>query len=501
MIPSNQLLEAAEHLYRWRSDPLLFVQEIFPWGKGSLEKYSGPDEWQSELLATLRDNLSRDKPLRVAVASGHDIGKTTVLAWIILWAVATEVDTRGIVTAITDTQLRTRTWAEVGKWYRLAELLQPLFACPATSIHSTDDAHKKTWRIDATPWSATQQDAFAGLHNRGRRLLIVMDEASDIDDAIWAACDGAMLDDDTEKIWLAFSQPRQNSGRFKECFGRFRHNWITKHIDSRASGISNKQEIADWIRDWGEDSDYIRVKVRGVFPRAGSLQFISTELAEGAARREAAHGIHDPRIMGVDVARQGADQTVICVRIGRDARTVEMIKMRIPDLMQIAARVVEVAHKYKVDAIFVDEGGLGAGVVDRLNYLRMPVTGIQFGSNPDYALQSANSAAAYADKRAEMWGLMKDWLSGGAIPDDPELIADLTGVEYSHVLKDSRDAIRLEKKDDMRKRGLASPDAADALALTFAFPVAPSDHRTELSRAGQAHEFNYEPFAGVYEVR
>ena len=205
------------------------------------------------------------------------------------------------------------------------------------------------------------------------------------------------------------------------------------------------------------------------------------------------HGLHDPRVMGVDVARFGDDQTVIRIRIGRDARSIPPIKLRGADTMQVAARVVEEAAKHKVDAIFVDGGGVGGGVVDRLRYLRQPVTEIHFGGRADRATATQEGTVVYFNKRAEMWGSMRDWLAGAVIDNDPELVADLTGVQYGYAMKDGRDAIQLERKEDMRKRGLASPDNGDALALTFAYPVAPSDHSVPFGQA--TYEFEYDAFS------
>ena len=488
--------EAAQWLCRWRADPLLFVQEAFPWGRqGPLREREGPDVWQADVLSQIRDGLSPDKALQIAIASGHGPGKSALVAWIILWSIGTEVDARGVVTANTEVQLRTKTWAEVSKWYRLAPLLVPLFTLTATALYSSDEAHAKTWRIDAVAWSENKVEAFAGLHNEGRRILVVHDEASAIPDLIWETTEGALTDANTEIIWLCCGNPTRNTGRFRECFGQFRHRWITRQVDSRTARLTNKEQIEQWINDYGEDSDFVRVRVRGVFPRAGSMQFISSEIVEDAAsdKWEAEHNFHDPRVMGVDVVRFGDDQTVIRIRIGRDARSIQPIKLRGADTMQVAARVMEEAAKHKVDAIFVDGGGVGGGVVDRLRYLQQPVTEVNFGAKADRGTVTQEGKVVYFNKRAEMWGLMRDWLPGAVIDNDPELIADLIGVQYGFAIKDGRDAIQLEKKEDMKKRGLASSDNGDALALTFAYPVAPSDH-TPLFFRGPMYESEYDPY-------
>lgn len=507
MISPSSEAQLIEVLKRCRRDPLQFVRFVFPWGTGELAGYSGPDIWQTEVLSLIRDGLSPDHAVRMAVASGHGVGKSALISWIILWSLATMVDTRGVVTANTLNQLSGKTWAELAKWHRLC-LCGYWFTLTKTAVYSADAAHELTWRFDAVPWSENKPEAFAGLHNQGRRVVVLMDEASTIGDVIFETTEGALTDANTERLFIAFGNPTRNTGRFKECFGRFRHRWLTKQVDSRTSAVSNKEQVAEWIKDYGEDSDFVRVRVKGVFPRAGSMQFISSEMVETAASREAVHDSNDPRVMGVDVARFGDDATVIKVRIGRDARSIPAIKLRGVDTMAVAARVIEEAERHQVDAIFVDGGGVGGGVVDRLRYLRAPVIEVQFGGKADRTLATQDGAIVYANKRAEMWGAMRDWLQGGAIENDPELLADLTGVEYGFVLREGRDAIQLERKEDMKKRGLASPDAADALALTFAAPVesrrvtfAPDGPRAFWDPAARAYSLNHEwhPFAD--EVR
>jgi len=299
-----------------------------------------------------------------------------------------------------------------------------------------------------------------------------------------------------------FGNPTRNTGRFRECFGRFRHRWVTRQIDSRTAHLTNKAQIARWIADYGEDSDFVRVRVRGVFPRAGSMQFVPTEMVEQAmgVGRDVVASVMDPLVMGVDVARFGDDASVIRLRRGRDARTIPPIKLRGVDTMTLAAEIARLAAEYGPDAIFIDEGGVGGGVVDRCRFLRLPVIGIQFGGKADRSTQTREGAVGYANKRAEMWGVMRDWLSGAMVDNDPELLADLTGVEYGYRMLDGRDVIQLEAKSDMKKRGLASPDNGDALALTFAYPVQPSDHTREIAGRYRPIESDYAPMAAAWQV-
>ena len=464
-------------------DPLRFAQFCWP--------SSSPLPWQRDVLdhigSELRSGASRQGPIQIAVASGHGIGKSALVSWLILWGICTCADTRGVVTANTATQLQTKTWAELGKWYQLLPCRHWL-DLKAESIGCRDDAHAKTWRIDQIPWSITRTEAFAGLHNKGRRILLIFDEASAIPDAIWEVAEGALTDQDTEIIWAVFGNPTQNTGRFKACFGKFRHRWQTRQIDSRDVSITNKAQIRQWIDDYGDDSDFVRVRVKGQFPRAATNQLISIDIVEAARRIEAVSWPSDPILIGVDVARFGDDQSVIAIRQGLDARSRPWRTYRGLDTMQLTAEVAgivtDIARQgLRVAAIFVDGVGVGAGVVDRLRELGHNAIDVQSGkTSPD---------RRYFNLRAKMWCEMRDWLNrGGAIPDNQILADDLTGPQYGYHA-DHR--LQLERKEDMRKRGLPSPDHADALAMTFAMPTGPD---VTSIRAGHdmAAGYDYDPY-------
>lgn len=503
--PLDPELQLFEEIAAFERDPLGFVLFAFEWGTGELAGHDGPMEWQANILRAIGDGLARGlsvseaagQALRFATASGHGIGKSALVSWIILWSMATAVDTIGVVTANTGDQLRLKTWAQLAIWKRRC-ICGHWFALTNKAIFAADPEHEKTWRIDATTWNETRTEAFAGLHNQGKRIVLLYDEASGIPDVIWDVSTGALTDSNTEILWLVFGNPTRNTGRFRECFagGKFSHRWITQQIDSRAVPITNKEEIAEWIADYGEDSDFVRVRVKGVFPRAGSMQFIGADLVDSAAdpARDAAVTLFDPLVMGVDVARFGDDKSVIRFRRGRDARSLPIIKMRGKDGIQVASKVAELWRAHQPDVIFIDGGGEGASTVDHLRLLRIPFVEVAFGGSPDRDPAGYGSATVYANKRAEMWGAMKEWLKGGMIDDDAELKADLTGLEYGYTIRDGRDAIILEKKEHMKKRGLSSPDDGDALALTFASPVGPADQSAKFGGAPK-FEAEYDPFA------
>jgi hypothetical protein len=407
------------------------------------------------------------------------------------WAMATMPDTKVVVTANTETQLTSKTWPEISKWHRLSATSH-WFKATATSVYSLVKGHDNTWFADAIPWSENNTEAFAGLHNLGRRIVLIFDEGSAISDKVFEVAEGVMTDENTQIIWLVFGNPTRNSGRFRDLFGKLKARWVTRKIDSRAVEGTNKALIQEWIDDYGEDSDFVRVRVRGEFPRAGSTQLIQSDVVDLARKREATANLRDPLIIGVDVARFGDDSTVICMRRGRDARSIPWIKLRGVDTMGVAARVAELYRQYNPDAIYIDGGGPGGGVVDRLMQLKVPVIEVSFGGSADRGVMNQDGAVKYANKRAEMWGSMRDWLRGGSIPDEAELAGQLTGTEYGYVMREGQDKILLESKKDMKKRGLSSPDEADALALTFAYPISDSDHKQNFTTGGQSgHTSSY----------
>lgn len=457
--------EIASDLGTFTRDPAGFVRYAYQWGKAELSDSAGPRKWQSDVNAYIGQHLSnpetRHQPCMVAVSSGHGIGKSAEIGMIVDWAQSTCEDCKVVVTAGTGTQLATKTVPEVGKWFRQS-INAEWWDVNATSIRFKHKKHQATWRSDFITWSEHNTEAFAGLHNKGKRIVLIFDEASAIADKVWEVAEGAMTDEDTEIIWLAFGNPTQNTGRFRECFGKFKHRWKTFQIDSRLVEGTNKAQIQKWIDDYGEDSDFVRVRVRGEFPRAGSNQFIDGE-SVSRCRKHKAQGFNGlPKTLSVDVARFGDDQSVIGVRQGRQARI--LARLRGLDTVQVAERTIQFIQSEHPDAVVVDGDGLGAGVVDQLRH-----RGFSRGLFEFHGGATPQDHVMYFNRRAEVWGEMREWLKAGAeIPDDPELEADLTGVQYGFSAKQQ---IQLERKEDMKKRGMASPDCGDMLAMTFAVKV------------------------------
>src|SRR5262245_33123574 len=322
-----------EYLASFRSDPLGFVEAVFPWGEGELAKRAGPEPWQRDLLIRVGRGLSPTEAVFEATASGHGVGKSALVSWLTLWATSTAADTRGVVTANTETQLKTKTWAEIAKWHRLF-CGRGLFKFEATSIFSVDPDHAKTWRVDMVPWSERNPEAFAGLHNQGRRVFMIYDEASAIPDIIWETSEGFLSDENTERLWLVFGNPTRSVGRFRNCFDDPR--WHTNQVDAREISFTNKRQIEQWAKAYGDDSDFFRVRVKGTFPRIGAQEFVPAFSVAAARVREAEAQRFDPLILGVDVARYGDDESVIVVRKGRDARSTPAMRLRGMDTMQLA---------------------------------------------------------------------------------------------------------------------------------------------------------------------
>lgn len=469
----------------------------FPWGEpGTSLEHSTPDAWQLGILRDIKSGLlDLNTAIKLAVASGHGIGKSCLVAWIILWAFCTAPDTRGVVTANTENQLKTKTWAELGKWFNLF-IAREHFTLTATALMSKDPSRERTWRIDQVPWSEKNTEAFAGLHNKNKRILLIFDEGSAILDTIYQVSEGALTDADTEILWLVFGNPTRNTGRFRDIFtpsSPHSKGWRTRQIDSRSVAITNKTDIANKLEIYGDDSDYARIRVKGMFPRTGEMEFISASDVDAAMAREVTTSLTDPLALGWDVARYGSAETVGAFRKGRDARTIPWQFYRGINTVEAASKIHEAYLAYHCDGIFVDGGGVGGGVVDNVRNMHLHCYEVQFGGKDDVGgTVWGIDGEKYANKRAAMWGALRFWLRQGAIPNDPDLKSQLIGPTYWY---NNRDEIQLESKEDMMTRGVASPDRADALALTFAYPLA--SH----ALAGGDHprkpqvESEYDPFS------
>jgi hypothetical protein len=459
-----------------KDNPLAFVLYVFPWGKAGtpLEHFAGPRKWQREVLQELAEHIKQNNgkvdfdTFRMATSSGRGIGKSALVSWLVLWMLTTRIGSTTIVSANSEAQLRSVTWAEITKWLSMA-MNTHWFEVSATRVMPakwlTELVERdlklgtRYWGVEGRLWSAENPDSYAGVHNFSG-VMLVFDEASGIDDSIWSVAAGFFTENTPNRFWLAFSNPRRNSGYFYETFHAKRDFWRNKIVDARTVENTDKNVYQQIIDEYGADSSQAHVEVYGQFPSASDDQFIPAHVVDDAMAREKYKDLTAPIVIGVDPARFGSDSTVIAVRQGRDI--IEIKKHKGDDTMETVGRIIEAIEEYKPALINIDEGGLGAGVVDRLKEQRYKIRGVNFANK-------AKNPMMYGNKRAEMWGDMREWLKSASIPKDRYLKTDL----ISPLMKpDSKGAIFLESKKDMKMRGLASPDAADAIALTFAYPVA-----------------------------
>ena len=495
--------ELCADMARFYADPVGWTRYAFRWGEGDLAGFPWLDAWQERYLAELAldielrgfDGVHAVDPILHATASGHGIGKSAMVAIVILFLMSTRPFCRGVVTANTAVQLRTKTWAELAKW-RNRCITGHWFAIntslQALSIHHVQ--HPENWRCDGQTAREENSEAFAGLHAATSTPFYIFDEASAIPARIFEVAQGGLTDG--EPWFLMFGNPTRNNGfLYDAIWGRQRHRWVGRSIDSRSARMPNKQLIARWIDDYGLDSDFVKVRVLGQPPSSASLQLLSAAAVREALSREPEAQAFQPMIVSVDVARFGDDRSVVYTRQGRDAKSWRPEIYRGVDTMQLAAKVAEhvqaLGGRERVGAVFIDGVGVGGGVVDRCRQLNVPnVIEVNAGAKA--------TNGRYANKRAECYGNLRDWLSGAALFRDPDargedfdLEAELVAIEYGFTA-DNR--LQLEPKEELKRRLGFSPDLADALALSFAEPVGPLATRHP-GTGGTTHAHDYDPLS------
>lgn len=452
--PDEELQEAC---VRFADDPLGYTRFMYDWGKGILQEWEGPDVWHQEVFGAIKEYLEGPEtvPLCIAIASGHGAAKTAFVGWLIKWFMSCRPHPQVVCTANTETQLNTKTWREVAKWHKLSAD-RDWFDWTATSYYLK--AHPETWKANAIPWSENNTEAFAGTHEEN--VLVVFDEASKISDKIFEVTDGIFT---TKKnIWVVCGNGTRNTGRFYDCFHKLKGRpWKTWTIDSRTCRAANREYLQKLVEQYGgEETDQARVRVRGLFPKTATRQLISTEAVEKCQKHEAEGFERLPKVLGVDIARFGENSSVICIRQGRKVSEMEILPKQ--DLMATAHHVAEVIKRERPIQTFIDGSGIGAGVVDRLRQLNFQVVDVNGGNS------SINPR--FLNKRAEMWYEMKEFIEGLCeLPNDTKLKDELTCVEYDFT---DKGRIRLDRKSDIMEQYGFSPDRADALAMTFAYPVA-----------------------------
>jgi phage terminase large subunit len=446
---------------RYRDDPVAFAREV-----AGIE----PDEWQVELL----DAVAAPAIRRVSVRSGHGVGKSTAVALAAVWHVLMRVPSKTVVTAPTSSQLFDACFAEMKN---VAKRLKPPFdnLLELKSDRIELKSHPESTFISCRTSRAEQPEALAGVHSPS--VLLIADEASGIPSSVFEAASGSMSGHSATTILTG--NPTRNTGFFYDTHNRLRDDWYTMHVSCVDSPRVSEDFVEDMKRRYGEDSPAYHVRVLGNFPPSEEDTVIPVSLIEHAMANDIKVHEDTIAIWGLDVARQGGDASVLCKRQGPVIHPLTV--WRNLDLMQLTGAV-----KAEYDAmppskrpaeIIVDSNGFGAGVLDRLRELGLPARGLNVS-------ERAMAKDTYLNLRAEIWFKMKMYLEGMdvSLPRDDALYAELAAPRYHFT---SAGKLQVESKDSMKKRGVASPDRADAVALSLA-----NDHTTMAFGTSAAGSWN-----------
>jgi len=454
---------------RWTASPYLFVLEALfhmkeedwrPWVPGTPRPAHSPkgmELWQADFLKDVARAQVEGKR-RFTVRSGHGTGKSTTQAWLILWFLLFYRDLKIPVTANSSDQLRDVLFAEIAKWHReLPPFLRDLLELNTERVFVKSDP-ESSFAVARTA-RPERPEALQGFH--ANTLVFFVEEASAIEDVIFEVAGGALS---SEGSWVfLFGNPTRTSGYFHRSFHANRDQWRTYHIPCQISSRVSEDYPKQIAAEYGEQSNVYRVRVLGEFPLSDDNSVISLGLIEAAVNREVSP--NDMAIVwGLDVARFGDDTTALAKRRG-NVLLEPVVEWKKLDLMQTTGVIMKLWHETPPEnrpaAINVDVIGLGAGVVDRLRELGLPVRGVNVGE------AAATSPERFMRLRDELWWKARDWFDSRSvvIPEDDALISELVGPTYK---LESSGKIKIESKDDMKKRGIKSPNKADAFCLTFA---------------------------------
>lgn len=504
---ASQESEIITQVLSFRNDPVGFALWSYPWGQAGtpLEHIKGPRDWQLEELERIGAHvrkqefaLANDLPLEIwrsAYASGRGPGKSALLGMIAHWQASTHLGSTTIVAANTEGQMRTKTFPEFAVWFGSAVnrhwfVLETLRIIPAPWLlelvrspreEGGLEIDPKYWYVQGQTWTEDNPSAFAGTHNP-RGLAVLFDEASGIHSGVWDTTDGFFTEVNPYRFFMAASQMRNRSGRLYEIFNdkQIGHGWRTRTLSTRGMPGVDQALIADQIRRYGEESDFVRVEIDGLPPRTSEDQFIPWDAVRAAQGNELYRDYGEALVLGVDPAPRG--KTSWRFRQGRNARDCcgaathgHWLGL---DNVQIAEKLLALDAKYKPDFICIDFG-MGTGVIDivRRKRLHGRLLEVKFG---DTAHDGKDSE--YATHAAELWSRVREWLPGGMIEkDDGEkgtLSDQLTNRGWRWSGREDNKKI-LETKEDLQARGVKSPDDADALACTFEVKNPPrNDHRS-----------------------
>jgi hypothetical protein len=444
---------SSETLSRYHSNPSIFVKEIIK---------AEPTKQQEMILTALQ------KHRHLAVRSGHGIGKTACLAWVILWFMSTRPFAKIPCTAPSAHQLYDVLWAELVKWHSQMEYS---FAnkFDRTAEKFFHKQHRETWYTVARTARKENPEALQGFH--GDNLLFILEEAAGIPDEIYQVSEGSLTS--KENMVLACGNPTRINGFFYDCFHRDRKSWHTLHFKSTDSKLVDPKYPKRMADKYGKRSAVYQVRVLGNFPSAEDDQLIPLHLLEKAVHSDlAASGVV---LWACDPARFGSDETALVKRKGDVIQEIKTVRNY--DTMETTGWIVNQYNeaREKPSSILIDSIGIGSGVCDRLSELNLPVQGVNVA-------EAAKDNKKHANLRAELWCKYRDALNEGKlkIPDDNELIGQSSSIKYKF---NSNGAIQIEAKEDLKKRGLASPDRADAVCLTFAYEGDPVKITVTRSRA------------------
>ena len=444
---------------RYHKDPVKFAREVIG---------MDPDDWQCELLEAVANPEIR----RVTCRSGHGVGKSSAVAMAAIWHVLMRVPSKTVVTAPTSAQLFDACFAEMKN---IAKRLKPPFddLLEIKSDRIELKSSPESTFISCRTSRQEQPEALAGVHSPS--TLLLADESSGIPESVFEAASGSMSG--IHATTVLTGNPTRNTGFFYDTHNRLKENWYTMHV----SCIDSKRVSDDFVNDmknrYGEDSPAYHVRVLGNFPPSESDTVIPVSLIDHAMKNDIKVHEDTVSIWALDVARQGNDSSVLCKRQGPVIHPLTVWNNL--DLMQLSGAVKAeydaVSSSKKPIEIIVDSVGLGAGVLDRLRELGLPARGLNVS-------ERSMQKETYINLRAELWFRCKSWLEGMdvKIPHDDRLWAELAAPRYHFT---SSGKIQVESKEAMKKRGINSPDRADAVCLSLANEMTTMAYGTSSSGA------------------
>jgi len=450
-------MQLSELILTYEKHPDLFVEDLLG---------VTPQDWQREVMSAVAKGQRR-----CSIRSGHGVGKSSCASWLMIWFLLTRYPVKVVVTAPTASQLFDALFAECKRWIK--ELPTPIKSLLEMKSDRIELGSSPTEAfISARTSRSESPESLAGVH--ADHVLLVVDEASGVPESVFEAAYGSMSGKDATTILLG--NPTRSSGYFYETHTRLRDSWWTKQVSCLDSPLVSPDFIAEMELKYGADSNAMRVRVLGEFPLAEDDTLISLHAVEQASKRKVEQPEGTPVVWGLDVARYGDDASVLCIRQGR--HLMELHSWKKLSLMELSGRVLDLLNSADEppEEILVDSIGLGAGVLDRLRELDISARGVNVSESPAMADR-------YANLRAELWDLTKQWFSEEVqIPNDDSLIADLTAPRYSF---NSSGKMIVESKAETKKRLGRSTDFADSLVLTFASTAAGASGQYRRKKRGR----------------